>query len=90
MAPRGGAGLATAVRPWVRADCSLGFALSTSSRNPQRRALGALFAMLAVAFAGVAFAAGYGAGTEARRWIVVLAAAALAIWLATLAVRALR
>ena len=46
--------------------------------------------MLALAFAGVAFAAGYGAGTEVRRWIVVVAAAALAIWLGTMAVRALR
>jgi hypothetical protein len=46
--------------------------------------------MLALAFAGVAFAAGYGAGAEARRWIVVVAAAVLAIWLGTMAVRALR
>jgi hypothetical protein len=46
--------------------------------------------MLAVAFAGIAFAAGYGAGGEARRWVVVLAAAAIAVWLATLALRAFR
>jgi hypothetical protein len=56
----------------------------------QRRALGALFSLLAVGFVGVAFAAGYGAGAEVRRWIVVFAAIALAVWLATLAFRALR
>ena len=56
----------------------------------QRPALGALFSLLAVGFAGVAFAAGYGAGGETRRWVVVVAAAALALWLATMAVRALR
>jgi hypothetical protein len=49
-----------------------------------------LFSFLAIAFAGVAFAAGYGAGGEVRRWVVVLAAAALALWLATMAFRALR
>jgi hypothetical protein len=56
----------------------------------QRPALGALFALLAIAFAGVAFAAGYGAGGEAGRWIVALAAAVLAVWLASMAFRALR
>jgi 1,4-dihydroxy-2-naphthoate octaprenyltransferase len=56
----------------------------------QRRALGALFSLLAIGFVGVAFAAAYGAGTEIRRWIIVLAALALAVWLATLAFRALR
>jgi len=56
----------------------------------QRRALGALFSMLSISFAGVAFAAGYGAGGELGRWVIVLAAAALAVWLATMAVRALR
>ncbi len=56
----------------------------------QRRALGALFLLLALAFAGVAFAAGYGAGSEVGRWVIVLAALALAAWLATMALRALR
>ena len=60
------------------------------SRVTRRPALGALFSFLAIAFAGVAFAAGYGAGGEIRRWVVVFAAAALAVWLATMAVRALR
>jgi len=56
----------------------------------QRPALGALFSLLAIAFAGVAFAAGYGAGGEAGRWIVALAAAVLALWLASMALRAFR
>jgi hypothetical protein len=56
----------------------------------QRPALGALFSLLAIAFAGVAFAAGYGAGGEAGRWIVALAAAVLAAWLASMAFRAFR
>ena len=52
--------------------------------------MGALFSLLALAFAGLGFAAGHGAGGEAGRWIVALAAAALAIWLASLALRAFR
>jgi hypothetical protein len=56
----------------------------------QRPAMGALFSLLALAFAGVAFAAGHGAGGETGRWIVALAAAVLAIWLASLALRAFR
>ena len=56
----------------------------------QRPALGALFSLLAIAFAGVAFAAGHGAGGEAGRWIVALAAGALAVWLASMAFRAFR
>jgi hypothetical protein len=56
----------------------------------QRRALGALFLLLASGFAGVAYAAGDGAGGDVGRWVIVVAAAALAVWLATMAVRALR
>jgi hypothetical protein len=56
----------------------------------QRPALGVLFACLAIGFAGVAFAAGHGAGHQVGRWIVVGAAVALAAWLATLALRMLR
>jgi hypothetical protein len=56
----------------------------------QRPALGALFSLLALAFAGVAFAAGYGAGGETGRWIVALTAAVLALWLASMAFRAFR
>jgi membrane protein YdbS with pleckstrin-like domain len=51
----------------------------------QRRALGALFLLLAIAFAGIAFAAG-----TAQEWIIVGAAAAIALWMAGLAARGLR
>jgi hypothetical protein len=51
----------------------------------QRRALGALFLLLAVAFAGIAFAAG-----AADQWVIVAAAAAIALWMAGLAARGLR
>jgi membrane protein YdbS with pleckstrin-like domain len=53
--------------------------------SPQRRALGALFLLLAVAFAGIAFAAG-----TAKEWIIVGAAAAIALWMVGLAARGLR
>jgi hypothetical protein len=50
----------------------------------QRHALGGLFGVLALAFGGIAVAAGV-----ADQWVIVVAAAALAIWLAGLALRAL-
>ena len=53
--------------------------------SPQRRALGALFLLLAVAFAGIAFAAG-----TAKEWIIVAAAAVIALWMIGLAARGLR
>jgi hypothetical protein len=59
-------------------------------RVSQRPALGALFALLAVALAGIAFAAGYGAGGTVGRWVVALAAAVLAVWLASMAYRLFR
>jgi hypothetical protein len=51
----------------------------------QRRVLGTLFLLLAVMFAGIAFAA-----ASAQVWVVVAAAAVLGLWLASLAFRALR
>jgi hypothetical protein len=56
----------------------------------QRAALGALFLFLAAAFAGVAYAAGRAAQDHAGLWVVVAAAAVLAIWLLTLSLRAFR
>ena len=50
----------------------------------QRRALGALFLVLCIFFAGIAAAA-----FEAGVWPIALAAAALTLWLFTLAGRAL-
>lgn len=55
----------------------------------QRTALGALFLLIAAAFAGIAFAA-VASGSGLRGWVVGLAAAALALWMGGLAVRALR
>jgi formate hydrogenlyase subunit 3/multisubunit Na+/H+ antiporter MnhD subunit len=51
----------------------------------QRRALGTLFLVLALALAGVAYAAG-----TAQEWVILSAAAVLAVWLAGLGIRALR
>ncbi len=51
----------------------------------QRRALGALFAVLALAFGGIAAAAG-----AAGQWVILAAAAALTLWMGGLALRALR
>ena len=53
----------------------------------QRRALGALFLLLAVMFAGIAFAAAQAGGGA---WVVAIAAAAIAIWIGMLSFRALR
>ena len=63
---------------------------SPSRTSSNRRALGTLFALLALALGGVAFGAARGAGGSPGRWIVAVAAAALAVWLATLAFRALK
>jgi hypothetical protein len=51
----------------------------------QRRALGVLFLVLALGFGGIAYAA-----ATADQWVIVAAAAALGLWLAGLAGRALR
>ena len=56
----------------------------------QRRALGALFALLAIGFVGIAFAAAYGARNVGAGWVIALAAVALAVWFASMAYRALR
>jgi hypothetical protein len=56
----------------------------------QRRALGILFAGLAVVLAATAAAALIGAGSDVKGWVVAVAALAIAGWLASLAVSALR
>jgi hypothetical protein len=56
----------------------------------QRRALGLLFLFLAAAFGGVAYAAAQAALDQPALWVVVLAAVALAGWLANLSWRAFR
>ena len=56
----------------------------------RRLALGSLFFVLAFGFAGIAYAAANGAGGDLGRWVIAGAAGAIAVWLATMAVRALR
>ena len=55
----------------------------------QRHALGVLFAVLAAALAAVAGYA-FAGGEDARRIVVGVAAAAVAVWLATLSASAFR
>jgi hypothetical protein len=56
----------------------------------QRRALGALFFLLAIGLAGIAVGAVRDARHEAVGWAIAVAAAALAVWLGSMAWRALR
>ena len=56
----------------------------------QRRALGVLFCGLAAALLATAVAALVGAGNEARGWIIAVAAIALAAWLGSVGITALR
>jgi hypothetical protein len=51
----------------------------------QKRALGALFLLLTAMMAGIAYAA-----YRADQWVIVVAAAVLAAWMATLVVRSWR
>jgi hypothetical protein len=54
----------------------------------QRRALGALFLVLAIFFAGIAFTAF--ASEDRSVWVIGAAAAGLGLWLLSLAARNLR
>ena len=56
----------------------------------QRRALGVLFCVIAAALVGIAIAALVGAGGQAKGWIVAVAALAVAGWLGSVGVSALR
>ena len=51
----------------------------------QRRALGVLFLVIALAMAGIAVSSAIHG-----RWVIVFAACVLALWLGSLAVRGLR
>ena len=53
----------------------------------KRPSLGALFLVLACAFAGIAYVAARAGGTA---WVIAAAAAVLAVWMAELSYRALR
>jgi hypothetical protein len=57
---------------------------------PPRPALGALFLVLAIAFAGIAAAAIDAAGNEPGLVVVAVASGAIGLWLLSLAVRNLR
>jgi hypothetical protein len=57
---------------------------------PPRPALGALFLVLALAFAGIAAAAVDAVSNEPGLVVVAVAAGAIGLWLLTLAVRNLR
>jgi hypothetical protein len=57
---------------------------------PPRPALGALFLVLAIAFAGIAAAAVEAVDSNHGLVVLVVAAGALALWLLTLALRNLR
>jgi hypothetical protein len=76
----------------LRDQCTGGFEPSISRdlgnmARPRsgRRALGALFAVLTIMFAGIAYAA-----FVARVWVIAFAAAALGVWMAGMAARGLR
>jgi len=56
----------------------------------QRRALGVLFCVLATALVATAIAALVGAGHEPRGWIIAGAAVAIAGWLGSVGIAALR
>jgi hypothetical protein len=56
----------------------------------RRPTLGALFLVLSIALIGVAAAAAEAARNEPGLWVVVLAAGAIALWLGSLAYRALK
>jgi hypothetical protein len=60
------------------------------ARPGQRRVQGALFAFLTVFFAGIAAAAYTATGSNAGVWVIVIAAAALTLWMGGLAVRTFR
>lgn len=60
------------------------------NRSSQSQALAVLFAFLAAGFAGVAWTAGNAAAGNARLWAIVVAAAALAAWMGSLALHMLR
>jgi hypothetical protein len=70
--------------PGLRANGTAGFA--GTIRAVQRRLLGLLFAALA---AGLGLVAVYSALAGGRAWVIAVAAAALALWMADLSRRAL-
>ena len=63
---------------------------SAPMRAPsQRRALGALFSLIAIFFVGIAVTAFEATQDEPLIWVIVIAAGALALWMGSMAFRAL-
>jgi hypothetical protein len=60
------------------------------ARAGQRRIQGALFAFLTIFFAGVTAAAYDATSSNAGVWVIVVAGAALTIWMGGLAIRTFR
>jgi hypothetical protein len=60
------------------------------ARAGQRRVQGALFSFLTVFFAGIGAAAYSATESNAGVWVIVIAAAALTLWMGGLAVRTFR
>ena len=56
----------------------------------QRRAQGVLFGFLTIFFAGIAATAYQAASDDPEAWVIVVAAAVLALWMAGLAIRTFR
>ena len=84
------AALPTELRPWATPIVAPCLARHRRLAHVQRRALGVLFCTIAVALVAVAVAALVGAGREARGWIVAVAALAIAAWLGSVGLSALR
>jgi len=55
-----------------------------------RRAQGALFAFLTIFFVGIAATAYQAASDDSEAWVIVVAAAVLALWMGGLAMRTFR
>jgi hypothetical protein len=60
------------------------------ARAGQRRVQGTLFAFLTVFFAGITAAAYAATDENLLLWVIVVAAAALALWMGGLAIRTFR
>jgi hypothetical protein len=60
------------------------------ARAGQRRVQGTLFAFLTVFFAGIAATAYTATASDAFLWVIVIASAALTLWMGGLAIRTFR
>jgi hypothetical protein len=77
--------------PGLHGQCTEPAATFRRVRGPaQQRALGTLFAFLALAFAGIAYAAAASGSGGAGRWIIAVASATIGLWLLGLALRGFR